>query len=193
MIFAETKFAGAYTVDIDRREDNRGHFARVFCAEEFSAHGLKPTVAQASVSFNAKQGTLRGLHFQYPPAAETKYVRCTRGAILDLIVDLRPESPTYLEHLAIVLSAENGRGLYIPKRFAHGFITLEDDTELTYLISESHVPNAEGGLRYDDPMLGLDWPLPVRVISPRDTAWKPIIEIEDELKSRMSLAEAAYG
>src|SRR5256714_9081160 len=190
MIFAETKFAGAYTVDIDRREDNRGHFARVFCAEEFSAHGLKPTVAQASVSFNAKQGTLRGLHFQYPPAAETKYVRCTRGAILDLIVDLRPESPTYLEHLAIVLSAENGRGLYIPKRFAHGFITLEDDTELTYLISESHVPNAEGGLRYDDPMLGLDWPLPVRVISPRDTAWKPIIEIEDELKSRMSLAEA---
>jgi dTDP-4-dehydrorhamnose 3,5-epimerase len=193
MIFAETKFAGAYTVDIDRREDNRGHFARVFCAEEFSAHGLKPSVAQASVSFNAKQGTLRGLHFQYPPAAETKYVRCTRGAILDLIVDLRPESPTYLEHLAIVLSAENGRGLYIPKRFAHGFITLEDDTELTYLISESHVPNAEGGLRYDDPMLGLDWPLPVRVISPRDTAWKPIIEIEDELKSRMSLAEAAYG
>ena len=192
MIFAETKFAGAYTVDIDRREDNRGHFARVFCAEEFSAHGLKPTVAQASVSFNAKQGTLRGLHFQYPPAAETKYVRCTRGAILDLIVDLRPESPTYLEHLAIVLSAENGRGLYIPKRFAHGFITLEDDTELTYLISESHVANAEGGLRYDDPMLGLDWPLPVRVISPRDTAWKPIIEIEDELKSRMSLAEAAY-
>ena len=192
MIFAETKFAGAYTVDIDRREDNRGHFARVFCAEEFSAHGLKPTVAQASVSFNAKQGTLRGLHFQYPPAAETKYVRCTRGAILDLIVDLRPESPSYLEHLAIVLSAENGRGLYIPKRFAHGFITLEDDTELTYLISESHVPNAEGGLRYDDPMLGLDWPLPVRVISPRDTAWKPIIEIEDELKSRMSLAEAAY-
>ena len=192
MIFAETKFAGAYTVDIDRREDNRGHFARVFCAEEFSAHGLKPTVAQASVSFNAKQGTLRGLHFQYPPAAETKYVRCTKGAVLDVIVDLRPESPTYLEHLAIVLSVENGRGLYIPKRFAHGFITLEDDTELTYLIGESHVPNAEGGLRYDDPRLGLDWPLPVRVISPRDTAWKPIIEIEDELKSRMSLAEAAY-
>jgi dTDP-4-dehydrorhamnose 3,5-epimerase len=193
MIFSETKFAGAYTVDIDRREDNRGHFARVFCAEEFSAHGLKPTVAQASVSFNTKQGTLRGLHFQYPPAAETKYVRCTKGAVRDVIVDLRPESPTYLEHLAIVLSVENGRGLYIPKRFAHGFITLEDDTELTYLIGESHVANAEGGLRYDDPMLGLDWPLPVRVISQRDTVWKPIVEIEDELKSRMSLAEAAYG
>jgi dTDP-4-dehydrorhamnose 3,5-epimerase len=193
MIFSETKLAGTYIVDIDRREDNRGHFARVFCAEEFSAHGLKPTVAQASVSFNAKQGTLRGLHFQYPPAAETKYVRCTKGAVLDVIVDLRPESPTYLEHLAIVLSVENGRGLYIPKRFAHGFITLEDDTELNYLIGESHVPNAEGGLRYDDPMLGLDWPLPVRVISQRDTAWKPIVEIEDELKSRMSLAEAAYG
>lgn len=193
MIFSETKFAGAYTVDIDRREDNRGHFARVFCAEEFSAHGLRCMVAQASVSFNARRGTLRGLHFQYPPAAETKYVRCTKGAVFDVIVDLRPDSPTYLEHLTVVLSAANGRGLYVPKRFAHGFITLEDDTELTYLIGESHTPNAEGGLRYDDPTLGLDWPLPVRVISQRDTAWKPIVEMEDELKSRMSLTEAMYG
>jgi len=110
-----------------------------------------------------------------------------------VIVDLRPESPTYLEHLAVDLSAENGRGLYVPKRFAHGFVTLEDDTELTYLISESHTPNAEGGLRYDDPMLGVDWPLPVYVISERDTAWKPIVEIEDALRSRMSISEAAYG
>jgi dTDP-4-dehydrorhamnose 3,5-epimerase len=150
-------------------------------------------VAQASVSFNAKRGTLRGLHFQYPPAAETKYVRCTKGAVFDVIVDLRPESPTYLEHLVVVLSAENARGLYVPKRFAHGFITLEGDTELTYLISESHTPNAEGGLRYDDPVLGVDWPLPVRVVSPRDTAWSLICEIEDGLRFRMSLGEAAYS
>lgn len=150
-------------------------------------------VAQASISFNAKRGTLRGLHFQCPPAAETKYVRCTKGAAFDVIVDLRPDSPTYLEHLAVVLSAENGRGLYVPKCFAHGFITLEDDTELTYLMSETHTPNAEGGFRYDDPMLGVDWPLPVRVISPRDTAWGSICEIEDELKFRMSLGEAAHS
>ena len=192
MIFSETRLAGAYTVDIDRRKDDRGHFARTFCADEFSAHGLRPMVAQASVSFNTKRGTLRGLHFQYPPAAETKYVRCTRGAVFDVIVDLRPHSPTYLEHLAVVLSAENGRGLYVPKCFAHGFITLEDNTELIYLISGSHTPNAEGGLRYDDPMLRVDWPLPVSVISPRDTAWSSISEIEHELKSRMNPGEAAY-
>jgi dTDP-4-dehydrorhamnose 3,5-epimerase len=193
MIFSETRLAGAYTVDIDRRKDDRGYFARMFCADEFSAHGLRSTVAQASVSFNAKRGTLRGLHFQYPPADETKYVRCTKGAVFDVIVDLRPESLTYLEHLAVVLSAENGRGLYVPKRFAHGFVTLENDAELTYLISESHVPNAEGGLRYDDPMLGVDWPLPARVVSSRDAAWSSICEIEDELKFRMSLGEAAHS
>jgi dTDP-4-dehydrorhamnose 3,5-epimerase len=193
MIFSETRLAGAYTVDIDRRKDDRGYVARMFCADEFSAHGLKSMVAQASVSFNAKRGTLRGLHFQYPPAAETKYVRCTKGAVFDVIVDLRPESPTYLEHLAVVLSAENGRGLYVPKRFAHGFVTLENDTELTYFISESHTPNAESGLRYDDPMLGVDWPLPARVVSPRDTEWSSVCEIEDALEFRMSLGEAAHS
>ncbi|MCF2524793.1 dTDP-4-dehydrorhamnose 3,5-epimerase family protein [Bradyrhizobium sp. G127] len=191
MIFSESKLAGAYTVDIDRRNDDRGYFARMFCADEFSARGLRSIVAQASVSFNAKRGTLRGFHFQYPPAAETKYVRCTKGAVFDVIVDLRPESSTYLEHVAVVLSAESGRGLYIPKCFAHGFITLEDDTELTYLISESHAPDAEGGFRYDDPMLGVDWPLPVRVISRRDKAWSLISEIEDDLKLRMNLRSVA--
>lgn len=193
MIFSETRLAGAYTVDIDRREDHRGHFARVFCADEFSAHGLKSTFAQASVSFNTKRATLRGMHFQYPPHTETKYVRCTKGAVFDVIIDLRPESSTYLEHVAVVLSAANGRGLYVPKRFAHGFITLEDNSELTYLIGESHAPNAEGGLRYDDPLLKLDWPLPVSVISQRDTAWKPISEIKDGLKLRLSPSEPAYS
>jgi dTDP-4-dehydrorhamnose 3,5-epimerase len=193
MIFSETKLAGAYTVDMERRNDDRGYFARVFCSDEFSAHGLRSTVAQASISFNAKRGILRGLHFQCPPVAETKYVRCTKGAVFDVIVDLRPESPTYLEHLVVTLSAENGRGLYVPQRFAHGFVTLKDNTELAYLISESHTPDAESGLRYDDPMLGIGWPLPVSVISPRDTAWRSLCDIEDVLKLRMGLGKAAYS
>jgi dTDP-4-dehydrorhamnose 3,5-epimerase len=188
MIFSETILAGAYTVDIDRHHDNRGYFARVFCADEFSAHGLKPTVAQGSVSSNAKRGTLRGMHFQYPPATETKFVRCTRGAAVDVIVDLRPESPTYLQHVAVNLSAANGRGIYVPERFAHGFVTLADDTELAYLISNYHTPGAEGGLRYDDPVLDLTWPVPIQVIAERDTRWKAYSEIQAELKMRMSIA-----
>jgi dTDP-4-dehydrorhamnose 3,5-epimerase len=187
MMFSETILAGAYTVDIDRHHDNRGYFARVFCADEFSAHGLKPTVAQGSVSFNAKRGTLRGMHFQYPPATETKFVRCTRGAVVDVIVDLRPESPTYLQHVAVNLSAANGRGLYVPERFAHGFVTLADDTELVYLISNYYTPGAEGGLRHDDPVLGLTWPVPIQVIAERDTRWKAYSEIQAELKTRMSI------
>jgi dTDP-4-dehydrorhamnose 3,5-epimerase len=192
MIFSETKLPGAYTVDLDRREDERGHFARVFCANEFSAKGLKPTFAQASVSFNTQTATLRGLHFQYPPAAETKYVRCTKGAVFDVIVDLRPESGSYLEHFSVVLSAKNGRGLYIPERFAHGFITLEDETEVSYLIGESHTPSAEGGLRYNDLLLGIDWPLSARVISQRDMAWKSISETADELRLRMDRDAGAH-
>jgi dTDP-4-dehydrorhamnose 3,5-epimerase len=187
MIFSETILAGAYTVDIDRHQDNRGHFARVFCADEFAAHGLKPMVAQGSISFNAKRGTLRGMHFQYPPAAEGKYVRCTRGAVVDMIVDLRPESPTYLRHVAVNLSADNGRGLYVPERFAHGFVTLMDNTELMYLISNYHTPGAEGGLRHDDPVLGLVWPVPIQVTSERDNRWKAYSEIQTELKTRMSM------
>jgi dTDP-4-dehydrorhamnose 3,5-epimerase len=187
MIFSETILAGAYTVDIDRHQDNRGYFARVFCADEFSAHGLKATVAQGSVSFNAKRGTMRGMHFQYPPASETKFVRCTRGAVVDVIVDLRPESPTYLQHVAVNLSADNGRGLYVPKRFAHGFVTLTDDTELVYLISNYHTPGAEGGLRHDDPALGVIWPVPIQVIAERDNRWKAYNEIQAELKMRMSI------
>jgi dTDP-4-dehydrorhamnose 3,5-epimerase len=187
MIFSETILDGAYTVDIDRHQDERGYFARVFCADEFSAYGLKPIVAQGSVSYNAKRGTLRGMHFQYPPATETKYVRCTRGAVADVIVDLRPESPTYLRHVVVNLSADNGRGLYVPERFAHGFVTLTDDTELVYLISNYHTPGAEGGLRYDDPVLGLAWPVPVQVVSERDNRWRAYSEIQTELKTRMGI------
>lgn len=187
MLISETRIAGVYSIGIDRREDERGYFARTFCVEEFSAAGLKPAVAQANISFNLRRGTLRGLHFRYPPTAETKYVRCSRGAILDVVVDLRPESPTYLDHIMKRLSAENGRGLYIPERFAHGFVTLEDDTEVTYMMGEAYRPGSEGGLRYDDPMLGLSWPVPVRTISARDTAWQFVADIDSDLRTRMSV------
>ena len=125
MIFTETKLTGAFILDIERREDSRGFFARAFCQHEFEAHGLKPIIAQANIAYNRKKGTVRGMHFQFPPSAETKLVRCTRGAILDIIVDLRPESPTYLEHIAVELSAENSRALYVPERFAHGYQVLQ--------------------------------------------------------------------
>jgi dTDP-4-dehydrorhamnose 3,5-epimerase len=189
MIFTETKLAGAYVIDLDRREDNRGFFARMFCQKEFTAHGLKPLIAQANVGSNAKRGTLRGMHFQYPPAAETKYVRCTRGAILDIIVDLRPESPTYLEHVAVELSADNQRGLYVPERFAHGYITLEDNTDTSYMVGEYYMPGVEGGLMYNDPRLALDWPLPVSVISEKDAQWPLLDRIGDDVKRRMRVRE----
>src|SRR5215475_7365212 len=168
MIFTETKLKGAYIIDIDCKEDDRGFFARAFCQKEFEAHGLKTLIAQANVAFNHKKGTLRGMHFQYPPAAETKLVRCPRGAILDIIVDLRPESPTYLQHVAVELNEENHRGLYVPERFAHGYQALRDQTETSYQVGEFYTPAAEGGLLCQDPRLGLKWPLPVTVISDKD-------------------------
>ncbi len=126
------------------------------------------------------------MHFQFPPAAETKYVRCVRGAVLDIVVDLRPESPTYLRHVTVELSAKNQRGIYIPERFAHGYQTLEDDTDTVYLVGEFYTPGVEGGLRHDDPILGLKWPLPVEVISEKDRNWKLLQETEAELRRRMS-------
>jgi dTDP-4-dehydrorhamnose 3,5-epimerase len=190
MMFSKTAIEGVYIVDVERHEDGRGYFARTYCGEEFRANGLERMTAQSNLSFNARRGTLRGLHFRYPPASETKYVRCTRGSIFDVAVDLRPESATYLDHVAVHLSAENARGLYIPERFAHGFITLEDNTELTYLMAASYTPGADGGLRYDDPGLGIKWPLPVDVILTRDLAWETLGEIEADLKARMSVHEA---
>ncbi len=146
MIFTETNAAGAFIIDLERREDDRGFFARMFCQNEFAEHGLKPTIAQANVAFNRVTGTLRGMHFQFPPAAETKLVRCTRGAILDIIVDLRPESPTYLQHIAVELNADNRRALYVPERFAHGYQALVDDTETSY--SGRRVLHARGRGRH---------------------------------------------
>lgn len=186
MIFTETKLKGAYIIDLERREDSRGFFARAFCQKEFEAHGLKPVIAQANVAFNIMKGTMRGMHFQFPPAPETKVVRATRGAILDIIVDLRPESPTYLQHVSIELNEDNGRALYVPERFAHGYQVLRDKTETSYQVGEFYAPGVESGLHYSDPRLGLKWPLPVSVISDKDKAWKPLDEIEPELKRRMS-------
>jgi dTDP-4-dehydrorhamnose 3,5-epimerase len=189
MIFTETKLAGAFIIDLERREDNRGYFARAFCQHEFEEHGLKPVIAQANIGFNRYKGTLRGMHFQYPPAAETKLVRCTRGAILDIIVDLRPESLTFLEHVEVELSADNGRALYVPERFAHSYQVLEDTTETSYQVGEFYTPSAEGGLSPFDPDLGLSWPLPVTDISDKDANWPPLSEVLDDIKSRMA-AEA---
>lgn len=187
MIFTESKLKGAFVIDIERREDSRGFFARAFCQNEFKANGLKPIIAQANVAFNHLKGTLRGMHFQFPPAAETKLVRCTRGAIVDIIVDLRPESPTYLDHIEVELTEDNYRSLYVPERFAHGYQVLCDKTETSYQVGEFYVPGSEGGLAYHDPRLVLQWPLPISIISEKDQNWKPLDEIESELKQRMRI------
>ncbi len=191
MIFTETRLKGAFVIDLDRKTDERGFFARAFCQNEFRDHGLKSVIAQANVASNATKGTVRGMHFQYPPAAETKLIRCTRGAILDIIVDLRPESPTYLEHISVELNEDNMTALYVPERFAHGYQVLRDGTDTSYQVGEFYTPSAEGGLRYDDPRLGLKWPLPVTVISSKDQAFRPLSEIGSVVKDRMSLARVA--
>jgi dTDP-4-dehydrorhamnose 3,5-epimerase len=193
MIFSETKLKGAFVIEIERREDSRGFFARAFCQHEFEAHGLKPTIAQANVAFNHTKGTLRGMHFQFPPAAETKLVRATRGAILDIIVDLRPESPTYLEHVAVELSEDNSRALYVPERFAHGYQVLRDKTETSYQVGEFYTPGCEGGLMYNDPRLGLHWPLPIAVISDKDRAWATLSEQGEEIMQRMATGSVPAG
>ena len=185
MIFRETKLKGAFVLELERREDSRGYFARGFCQNEFRAHGLKPTVAQGNIASNIRKGTLRGMHFQYPPAAESKLVRCTRGAIYDIIVDLRPESPTYLQHFGVELNEDNQSALYVPERFAHGYQTLTDKTDTSYLVGEFYTPEAEGGLLYNDPSLKLNWPLPVSVVSDKDQLFRLYSEIESELKRKM--------
>jgi dTDP-4-dehydrorhamnose 3,5-epimerase len=187
MLFIETKLKGAFIIDLERREDERGFFARAFCQNEFTAHALKPIIAQANLAFNIKKGTLRGMHFQFPPAAESKLVRCTRGAILDIIVDLRPESPTYLQNISVELDEDNHRALYVPERFAHGYQALRDNTETSYQVGEFYAPACESGLMYNDPKLGLTWPLPVSVISAKDQEFGLLNEVESELKRRMSV------
>ncbi len=171
MIFAETELSGAFVVDLERREDERGFFARAWCAREFADHRLSARLVQCNLSFNRLRGTLRGMHYQVPPHAEVKLIRCTRGAIHDVIVDLRPDSPTYKEWLGIELSAENGRMLYVPEGFAHGYQTLADDTETFYQVSEFYAPGAEQGVRWNDPSFRIEWPLAVSSISEKDASW----------------------
>jgi dTDP-4-dehydrorhamnose 3,5-epimerase len=173
--FTETILNGAFIVDLEPHTDERGFFARSFCARDFEAQGLNPAVAQCNISYNRQAGTLRGMHYQAPPASETKLVRCTRGAIYDVIIDLRPDSPTYLRHVAIELSADNRRTLYIPEMFAHGFLTLADETEVEYQMGEFYTPGYGRGLRYDDPVFNIHWPRAVSIISQQDAAW-PLFE-----------------
>lgn len=186
MIFTQTRLAGAWLLDPERHEDERGFFARSFCRRELAEHGLNPVVAQASVAFNHRRGTVRGMHFQIPPAAETKLVRCTRGALVDVIVDLRPESATYLDHVAAELTEDNGRALYVPERFAHGYQVLRDGTEASYLMGQFHAPEHAGGLHHADPRLGLAWPLTVTVISDRDAGLPRLAGVEDALRRAMA-------
>ena len=171
MIFTATRLKDASLIDIEPIKDERGFFARTWCRRELSAQGLDIEIAQESLSYNRHRGTLRGLHFQRSPHEETKIVRCTRGAIFDVIVDLRPHSPSHLRWQGFELTAENRRALYIPKGFAHGFETLSDDAEIAYQISAFYTPEAAGGCRYDDAALAICWPLPVTVISERDLGW----------------------
>lgn len=171
MIFTETAIAGALVIDVEPRGDHRGFFARLWCEEEFGARGLSTRFVQANMSRSEHRGTLRGLHLQAAPHAEAKLVRCTRGAIHDVVVDLRPDSPTYRKWTGTELSAGNHRMLYVPEGCAHGFQALTDDVEVFYPVTAGYAPESERGYRYDDPAFGVEWPLAVTVISEKDRSW----------------------
>jgi dTDP-4-dehydrorhamnose 3,5-epimerase len=173
--FLSTPLAGAYLIEPEQLEDERGFFARSFCQNEFAAHGLEPVIAQCNISYNRKRGTLRGLHYQAPPHAEAKLVRCTRGAVWDVIVDLRQGSPTARRWYAAELTAENRRSLYVPAGFAHGFQTLADDSEVLYQMSEFYHPESARGVRWNDPRLAIQWPVETAILSLRDEAF-PLLE-----------------
>jgi len=175
MIFTESPLAGAYTIEPTRIGDDRGFFARTYDADVFAARGLPADMPQCSVSFNARKGTLRGMHFQAAPRGEEKLVRCTSGAIFDVIVDLRPDSPTQRRWFGIELTAQNRRSVFVPKSFAHGFVTLEDDSEVFYMISVPHAPGYERGVRWNDPALAIRWPIVPAILSARDAAF-PLLD-----------------
>ncbi len=170
MIFHETDIPGAWVIDLEQRADSRGFFARAFCAREFEAHGISPAVVQCNLSYNEVRGTLRGMHYQLAPQAEAKVVRCTAGAIFDVIVDVRPASGAYCRWYGVELTASNRRMLYVPEGCAHGYLTLVDGTEVFYQVSAYHAPEAERGVRWNDSAFGIRWPLEPSVISERDRA-----------------------
>nr|WP_299242814.1 dTDP-4-dehydrorhamnose 3,5-epimerase [uncultured Halomonas sp.] len=181
MIFHETKLKDAWLIELEPRGDQRGFFARTMCKEEFARYGLLNDFVQQNTSFSAQKGTLRGLHYQMQPHGEAKLVRCLRGAIIDIIVDVRADSPTFLQHQQFELTDSNRSQLYVPPGFAHGFQTLGDDVEVSYLVSAAYSPQAERGLRYNDERLQIDWPLPVTVLSEKDEHWPLIDEITESL------------
>lgn len=171
MIFTKTVLPGATIVDIERREDARGYFGRTYCEREFKANGLPTRMVQTNMSLTRHAGTLRGMHYQLAPDAEDKLVRCVQGAIWDAIVDIRPESPTYCQSIGVELSETNGRMLLVPKGFAHGFVTLTDNTAITYQVSAFYAPQSERGARHDDPAFAIDWPVPILDMSDKDRNW----------------------
>ncbi len=168
MIFIPTDLEGVFLIELQKLEDERGFFARTFCQREFQEYGLEPNLAQCNLSYNKVLGTLRGMHFQISPHQEAKLVSCTQGAIHDVIIDLRPDSPTYMKHLAMDLSADEHNALYVPAGFAHGFLTLQPDTCVFYQISEFYTPGYARGFRWNDPAFGIKWPGEVKMISDRD-------------------------
>jgi len=177
MIFTELAVAGAFMIDLETHVDERGFFARAFCTREFAAYGLKETFVQANLSHNPLRGTLRGLHYQHPPHAEVKLVRCTQGSLFDVVVDLRPESPSFGQWAGVELSADNGRALYLPEGCAHGFQTLADNTDAFYLVSACYASGAEAGIRWDDPHVAIDWPIrPPSLISAKDSSLPAFME-----------------
>ncbi len=174
MRFTETKLKGAYIIEIEPITDERGFFARSWCQKEFTERGLNPNLVQCNISFNLKKGTLRGMHYQAKPYEEAKLVRCTMGAIYDVIIDLRPESSTFKQWVAVELTAENRKILYIPEGMAHGFQTLVDDTEVFYQMSEFYHSELATGLRWDDPVFEIKWPIHVKIISDKDSSYKDL-------------------
>lgn len=171
MLFTETKLKGAFILEPQKLEDDRGFFSRSWCRREFEAHGLNPGLAQCNISFNKQKATLRGMHYQLAPYEEAKLVRCTSGSIYDAIIDLRPESPTFRQYFGLILTADSHKMLYVPEGFAHGFLTLEDNTEVFYQISEFYSREHERGVRWNDPAFGIQWPLPPYTISDRDRSY----------------------
>lgn len=171
MIFHKTNLKDAFIIELNKLKDERGFFARQYCQNEFSDHGINFPIVQANVSYNKLKGTLRGMHYQTEPHGEAKLVRCTKGGIYDAIIDVRSDSPTFKKWIGVELTEHNHKMLYVPEGFAHGFITLQDDTEVTYQVSEFYTPGAEEGIRWDDPTFNIDWPAEVNVISEKDLNW----------------------
>ncbi|MDH4098947.1 MAG: dTDP-4-dehydrorhamnose 3,5-epimerase [Nitrospirota bacterium] len=179
MKFMETMLKGVWVIDLEPIEDERGFFARSWCAKEFEEHGLNPRLAQCNISFNLKKGTIRGMHYQAAPFEEVKLVRCIRGAIFDVVIDLRPDSPTYTQWVGVELTEENRKALYVPEKFAHGFQTLIDNTEVFYQMSEFYHPDCARGVRWDDSVFGIEWPDQIsRIVSPQDSNFPSFVEDE---------------